>query len=144
MESANVTRAETRTSYGCGRPLRQEEEADGKPDDEEPGKNPEQERRLADWQPWQLAAVEEEPRTTGRAAVSVVYDHLTSHGLRRVVGRLTFGVEIHDPSAPVGPARMPARAWHEESLPILAVALASLSAGEGSWALQAASGPDVP
>jgi len=145
MEPANVTdaRAETPASYGYGRPLRQEEESDGEPDHEEPGKNPQQEGRLADWQPWQLAAVEEEPRASGRAAVSVVLDHFASHGLRRVVGRLTFRVEIHDPSARLGPARIPARACHEESLPTLAVALGSSPAEEGSWALRAASGPDV-
>jgi hypothetical protein len=56
---------------------------------------------------------------------------------------LAFGVEIHDPAALLSPARIPARACHEESLATLAVAQDPSLTEEGSRALRAASRPDV-
>jgi hypothetical protein len=109
--------------------LRNEDETDGEPNDDQAGEDPEQERRFADWEPRQLASVEEELRATGGLSVSVVLDDLAPDGVRRLEGGLAFGVDIADLAART-------RAYlscnrHEFSLPTSANPLAVFFAKGG-------------
>jgi hypothetical protein len=76
-----------------------ENEPDANPDEKQAGQDPEEERGLADRQPRNLRAIEEETRAAERAAVIVVFGDLAAHRLRRVLGHSSCRVEVSDPLA---------------------------------------------
>jgi hypothetical protein len=96
--------------------LREENETDGEPDDEEAGQNPQQECWFANRQPGQLGPVEEEPRATGRVPVTVVLDDLASDGFRRLESRLSVRVDVAHLATAIARAQL-SSADHENSVP---------------------------
>ena len=77
--------------------------SDADPDDDERGEDPEQERRLADGQPRQVFALEEESNPSGATGSNVQLDNLTAYRCGGVARRLPFSVAIDN--SPVGKSR---------------------------------------
>src|SRR4051794_16352484 len=77
-----------------------EHDADDDPDRDERDEHPDEERRLADWEPRELLTFEEEPPAPG-AAMSVEIQNLRGDGGGRVVGRQAVGVGVADRPAGV-------------------------------------------
>ena len=81
---------------GARRALGQrEDESDASPDENEASQHPEQECRLADRQPRDVRAIEEEARAP-EPAVIVVLGDLAGDRLRGVLGRPAGGVGVYD------------------------------------------------
>ena len=97
--------------------LHEQNEADRDPDDEEKRQDPEEKSRLADREPGQLASTEEKPGATDRLRMSTVLEHLTLYGFRRVLGGTACGVEVRDPSLPIGSRNTALLGSHVMSLP---------------------------
>ena len=92
------------TTHGSSsrRPLgEKQDDTDGRPDGDQRGEDPEQKRGLADRQPRQLLAREEEPSAAGRPPVRGELDDLAGDRRGGIVGRTPVGVDENDP--PVAP-----------------------------------------
>jgi hypothetical protein len=64
-----------------------QDEADGRPNHEEGGQDPEQERRFPDRKPWELGAVEEETSAAEATAVRAVLGDLARDRASRIIRR---------------------------------------------------------
>jgi hypothetical protein len=69
-------------------------EADGRPDHEEGGQNPEQKCRFPDRKPWELGAVEEETSAAEAAAVRAVFGDLARDRASGIIRRLPVRVVV--------------------------------------------------
>lgn len=69
---------------------------DADPDDDERGKDPEQKCRLADGQPRQVVALEEESNPSRATAVNVHLDDLAAYRCGGVTRRLLFAVAVQN------------------------------------------------
>jgi hypothetical protein len=76
---------------------------DADPDGYERSEHPEQKCRLGDRKPWELLALQEEPRPLRSAAVNVQLDDLSAHRFGGIAGRLAVAVAKEDrPGGPLG------------------------------------------